>query len=79
VSAVSPDSKGQPADEPFLRIVRGDPTPAELAAVTVVLTSLARAGTVAQPPPPSGWSDLSLRLPRMSAPGPGAWRNSTWR
>ena len=65
-------------DQPALRIVRGEPTPDELAAVTVLLTALARAGSAAQPPSPSGWIDLSLRLRRTPAPGPGAWRNSAW-
>ena len=65
--------------EPFLRVVSGNPTPAELAAVTVLLTALTRAGGPAeQPAPASGWSDLSLRIRRMPPPGPGAWRNSAW-
>jgi Acyl-CoA carboxylase epsilon subunit len=66
------------ADRPVLRIVRGDPTPDELAAVTVLLAALARSGSAAQPAPPSGWTDLSLRLRRTPMPGPGAWRNSAW-
>jgi hypothetical protein len=66
------------SDRPVLRIVRGDPTPEELAAVTVVLTALARSGSAEQPTPSSGWADLSLRLRRTPVPGPGAWRNSAW-
>ena len=65
-------------DQPVLRIVRGEPSPDELAAVTVLLMALARSGSAGQPEPPSGWSDLSLRLRRAPLPGPGAWRNSAW-
>ncbi len=69
----------QPAldEQPVLRIVAGNPTPDEVAAVTVLLTALSR-GAAPDTPPPGGWSDLSLRIRRMPAPGPGAWRNSAW-
>jgi hypothetical protein len=66
-------------EQPFLRVVSGDPTPAELAAVTVLLTALTRARTEPERPAPAGgWSDLSLRIRRMPPPGPAAWRNSAW-
>lgn len=65
--------------EPFLRVVSGDPTPDELAAVTVVLAALARSGErPTSPPPAGGWTDLSLRIRRVPAPGPGAWRSAAW-
>lgn len=64
--------------QPALRIVSGDPSPEELAAVTVVLTLLGRAGEPPAESEPSAWSDLSLRLRRPLPPGPGAWRNSAW-
>jgi len=66
------------SDEPFLRIVRGDPTPDELAAITVALSVLTRRDPERASPPAGGWSDLSLRIRRIPAPGPGAWRNSAW-
>jgi hypothetical protein len=66
-------------DEPLLRIVSGNPTPDELAAVTVLLTALRRtAAEPEQPAPAGGWSDLSLRIRRVPAPGPGAWRSAAW-
>ena len=73
-------SQSEPSrDEPLLRIVSGDPTPDELAAVTVVLSALRRtAGEPDQPAPVGGWSDLSLRIRRVPAPGPGAWRSAAW-
>jgi hypothetical protein len=77
---VSEQREGGSADEPFLQVVSGDPTPAELAAVTVLLTALTRAGGADQqrPAPAGGWTDLSLRIRRLPPPGPGAWRNSAW-
>ncbi len=66
------------SSEPFLRVVSGDPTPEELAAVTVALTALAGSGGQPAPSPAGGWTDLSLRIRRVPAPGPGAWRNAAW-
>ena len=66
------------SEQPLLRIVRGDPTPEELAAVTVVLTALSRRTPEPVSPAAGGWSDLSLRIRRIPAPGPGAWRSSAW-
>jgi hypothetical protein len=62
---------------PLLRIVRGEPTPEELAALLTVVA--ARAAAAAAEPsgaPRSGWRDRS-RYVRNSLPhGPGAWRAS---
>ncbi|HJQ03387.1 MAG TPA: acyl-CoA carboxylase subunit epsilon [Jatrophihabitans sp.] len=64
---------------PVLRIVAGNPTDAELAAVTAVLLSRAAGTGTADPPTrPTGWSDLSLRLRQPPPAGPDAWRNSRW-
>jgi hypothetical protein len=65
-------------EQPVLRIVRGEPTPDELAAVTVVLTALSRRDPEPVAASAGGWSDLSLRIRRIPAAGPGAWRNSAW-
>lgn len=65
---------------PVLRVIAGNPNPEELAAVTVVLTLIAGAGS--EPTPdlrPSGWSSPEFRLRQSVSPGPGAWRASTWR
>jgi len=63
---------------PVLRVIRGDATPEEIAAVVAVL--LSRAALPDAPPParpvPSAWADRS-RLPRRPVhPGPDAWRRS---
>jgi hypothetical protein len=64
---------------PVLRVVRGDATPEEIAAVVAVL--LARSAASHAPPPsarpaPSAWADRSRLLRRPVHPGPGAWRRS---
>ena len=66
------------ASGPVLRVIRGDATPEEIAAVAAVLLSrpaLADAPPPA-PPAPSAWADRSRLLRRPLHPGPGAWRRS---
>jgi hypothetical protein len=68
------------APGPVLRVIRGDASPEELAALVSVLGTAARAGR----PAPSGpeptlsrWADRTRLLRRIPPPGPGAWRDST--
>ena len=70
-------------DRPFLQVVRGDPSPQEVAALVAVLTARARAAAAARDGAPerapSRWADRS-RLVRGAVAegvrprGPGAWR-----
>lgn len=61
-----------------LRVVRGDATPEELAAVVALLTARSAATVAAEEPaPPSMWARPQLRRP-MPPPGPGAWVASGW-
>ena len=60
---------------PLLRVVRGEPTPGELAALITVLA--ARASTPAsggRTPVRSRWNDRSRLVRRPLAPGRGAFR-----
>jgi hypothetical protein len=61
------------------RVVRGLPSDAEVAALTVVL---AAAGAAPAPATPATsrdrWSDPSGRFRVPLRPGPDAWRTSTW-
>ncbi|HEX5189023.1 MAG TPA: acyl-CoA carboxylase epsilon subunit [Streptosporangiaceae bacterium] len=64
---------------PFISVVRGQPTEAELAAVVTVLA--ARAAAAAAVPAPerasrSSWSDASRLMREPVVPGQGAWRRS---
>ena len=79
---MSSDAVSTPEERRALfRVVRGDPTDAELAALVVVLSVAAR--TAARPaetaaPPRSTWNDPVARLRRPLPVGPDAWRTSTW-
>ncbi len=62
-----------------LRVIRGDASPEELAAVVAVLTAAASAGVAEEEPAaPSLWAQPQLRAP-LPAPGPGAWTTSALR
>jgi Acyl-CoA carboxylase epsilon subunit len=67
-------SAGRP---PVLRVIRGEATPEEIAAVVAVLLSRP-AADLGPPsrPTPSAWADRSGLLRRPLLPGPGAWRRS---
>ena len=72
--------EGTPA-RPVLRIVRGDPSPEELAALTAVLAA-ASAGSgepEEAPGPASVWVERESLVRRPLTPGPNAWRTSGWR
>lgn len=59
---------------PLLRIVTGEPSAEELAALTVVVAALAQRRPRRRPAPVGAWAfygDLHRRPPR---PGPGGWR-----
>ena len=65
--------------EPLLRVVRGQPTAEETAAVAVVLA----AKLAARPAPGrteraavGGWADRARAMRAPLTPGPGAWRRS---
>jgi hypothetical protein len=67
----------RPAGEPVLRVIRGDATPEEIAALVAVLMSRAAASAPEAPSPArSAWSDRSRLVRRPLHPGPGAWRRS---
>ena len=63
---------------PYLRVVKGDPDEAELAALLVALR--ARSGGGGDAPPEEhargGWGDREARLRLAVHPAPGAWRAS---
>jgi len=69
---VTPSGNG----EPVLRVVRGNPTPEEIAALVAVLVARRGDGGAEPAPSRSAWADRSRALRRPLYPGPGAWRCS---
>jgi hypothetical protein len=63
----------------LFRVVRGDPTDEEVAALTVVLAAVAATpGATSAPAVRDRWSDPVTRFRVPLHPGPGAWKTSTW-
>ncbi len=60
---------------PLLRVVRGDATPEEIAALVAVVASLG-GGDSAPPRPASEWAASHRRMRVSYPPGPGGWRSS---
>jgi hypothetical protein len=69
-----PPDRNQP--QPVLAVLRGEPTPDELAALLVVLASRPHARSAAAGQRPSLWSSPGQMLRAPLVPGPGAWRAS---
>ncbi|MEU5029900.1 acyl-CoA carboxylase epsilon subunit [Streptomyces milbemycinicus] len=66
----------------MIKIVRGNPTPEELAAALAVVQARAAAAAAAaqgEGTPPE-WSDPARTVParRVPQPGPRAWRTTYW-
>jgi hypothetical protein len=79
MAAVSdvPDGSGTPAERPpFLRVVRGDATPEEVAALVAVLGAL-RAPDRPAPRRTPEWSAHHRTVRRTLPHGPGGWRSSS--
>ncbi|MEX2969205.1 acyl-CoA carboxylase epsilon subunit [Streptomyces sp. C184] len=68
----------------MIKVVRGNPTPEELAAALAVVQARAAAAATAAPGGKdrgTEWSDPASTVParaRMPHPGPRAWRTSYW-
>jgi hypothetical protein len=78
VSGADAPEHGDAATGPrtLLRVVSGDPTPEELAALVAVVGARSGAGTESEPAPPSRWASRAALLRRPLLSGPGAWRAS---
>ena len=67
------------AEQPLLRIVKGDPTPEEIAALVSVVSAMAAGAAEAaakdQAPKPE-WSAHHRKLRAAHRHGAGAWRHS---
>jgi predicted DNA-binding transcriptional regulator YafY len=80
VTAAGPDADATPEERRALfRVVRGEPSPEELAALTVVLAAAAAAGGD-EPPAPArdAWSDPARQVRTALTAGRGAWQRTFW-
>jgi hypothetical protein len=64
------------SDRPHLRIVRGNPTDEEVAALVAVVAGLNTAPEEPAPEHRSAWSSRRNLVREPLAHGPGAWRAS---
>ncbi len=64
----------QPA--PLLRVIRGEPSAEELAALTVVVAALSQPRRRRRPAPVGAWASYADAHRRPLQPGPGGWRAS---
>jgi hypothetical protein len=65
-----------PSRPPLLRVVRGEPTAEELAALTVVVAALAQPRPRRRPTPVGAWASYADAHRRPLQSGPGGWRAS---
>jgi acyl-CoA carboxylase epsilon subunit len=64
----------EPAAPPLLRVVKGEPSAEELAALTVVVAALSQRRPSRRPAPVGGWAERSDLVRQPVRPGPGGWR-----
>ncbi len=81
MSAASPPGKGaaeqEAGAEPLLRVVKGDPSPEELAALVTVVAALASGNSESvKPQPTSEWAAHHRKVRGTHRHGAGAWRAS---
>ena len=65
-------------DRPLLRVVRGEPTAEELAALTVVVAALSQRRRSRRVVPVGAWADFGAGHRRPLRPGAGGWRATGW-
>jgi hypothetical protein len=63
-------------ERPLLRVVRGEPTAEELAALTVVVAALSQRRSRRRVTPVGTWASYADGHRRPAQPGPGGWRAS---
>jgi hypothetical protein len=61
---------------PLLRVVTGEPTAEELAALTVVVAALSQRRERRRPTPVGAWASFADGHRRALQAGPGGWRAS---
>ena len=67
-----------PSGPPPLRLVRGDATPEEVAALLAVLSAASGGAEAPAARHTSQWASRERGVRRPLQPGPGSWRASAW-
>ncbi|HEY1671638.1 MAG TPA: acyl-CoA carboxylase subunit epsilon [Streptosporangiaceae bacterium] len=73
-----PDQPPDQPREPMLRIVRGDATPEEIAAILAVLALRGKPAPPARSRTLSIWADRGRLMRESVSPSPGGWRRSAF-
>ena len=68
------DDQTSAPTRPLLRVVKGEPTAEELAALTVVVAAMSQRRTRRRPTPVGAWASRADVVRAPLQPGPGAWR-----
>ena len=71
-------TSGQASSQPPLRLVRGDATPEEVAALLAVLSAASGGAEAPAARHTSQWASRERAVRRPLSPGRGAWRASSW-
>ncbi len=74
--ASGPHSSDREPQPPLLRVVRGEPSAEELAALTVVVAALSQRRGTRRPVPVSGWGSPARTHRRPLAVGADGWAAS---
>lgn len=61
-------------EAPLLRVVSGNPSAEELAALTAVVSAAGSGGEAPTEPRRGRWNDPAAQARRPLRPGPGAWQ-----
>jgi hypothetical protein len=72
----SENSPGTPQERPLLRVVQGEPSVEELAALTVVVAALSQPRERRRPVPVGAWASYADGHRRAHQVGSGGWRAS---
>ncbi len=64
------------SEQPLLRVVKGEPSAEELAALTVIVAAMSGHRERRRPTPVGAWASYADGHRRSSQAGPGGWRAS---
>jgi hypothetical protein len=66
-------------ERPLLRVIKGEPSDEELAALTVVVAALSQRRSRRRPTPVGAWASFAGTHRRPLRPGHGGWQAAGWQ